>query len=826
MSERVAHWLVNQRALVLAVMTALALVAGVRTVLTYSDLRSELEELLPQHAPSVEALAELRGRLHGTRHLGVVIDTGGAHHVGAANDFVDALAERVREYPEQLVGAVRKDALAEREFAETFALQLLDPGDVALLGRAVEERRDWQVTRATGADLLDDDEDPPPELPLAELRTKYEARYGKQRALPSDRFVSEDGRTVVLLVQASSNATGYAADKALLERVRTDIASLGFPERFAPGMTVGFAGDVATRVEEMEGLGADLGLSGLIVLVLVAAALVSYFRSFLALPLLGLPLLFGTVYAFGLAALPPFSIRHLNSNTAFLGSIVVGNGINSGIILLARFVEARRTLQLEAAIAEALDKTWRPTLAAATAAATAYGSLVVTDFRGFSQFGWIGLFGMLACWASAMTLLPALLALWGRRLTPRAPAGDRGVGRRFAAALLARPRSIVVATTLFTVLCGVGVASRSRDWMEHDFSKLRRADSWESGERYWGARMDATLGRYLTPTIVLSPNATHAARVEAQLGKLRERGGAGDLIASVRSATLVLPAHRSESLVEARRIAEAVTPRLLAELSEDDRRLINRALSSDALTPLSAERVPPVLLAGLREHDGRVDRNVLVFPKLGGNTWDSAVIAEFTRDVRQAAIVDGEPAPVAGSLLLSNDIADAMKADGPRALLVSLGFVLLICLLTFRSLKASLLSMAALFSGVVLMLGVLAWSGQKLNFSNFIAVIISFGISADYAINVLARWRDRTSKDLGGVAATGGAVALCSATTIIGFGSLLAAQNQALFSFGLFAAVGEITCLATAIIALPAALGWLQERRGAERGGVSLETTG
>jgi predicted RND superfamily exporter protein len=56
------------------------------------------------------------------------------------------------------------------------------------------------------------------------------------------------------------------------------------------------------------------------------------------------------------------------------------------------------------------------------------------------------------------------------------------------------------------------------------------------------------------------------------------------------------------------------------------------------------------------------------------------------------------------------------------------------------------------------------------------------------------------------LAATSGAVTLCSATTIIGFGSLLIAQNRALFSFGVFAVTGELTCLTTAVIVLPAAL--------------------
>jgi predicted RND superfamily exporter protein len=96
------------------------------------------------------------------------------------------------------------------------------------------------------------------------------------------------------------------------------------------------------------------------------------------------------------------SIRHLNSNTAFLGSIIFGNGINSGIMLLARFREERILGRgLVQAISTMVSTTWRPTLAAAGAAAAAYGSLVFTDFRGFAQFGWIGGIGMIVCWISA-----------------------------------------------------------------------------------------------------------------------------------------------------------------------------------------------------------------------------------------------------------------------------------------------------------------------------------------------------------------------------------------------------------------------------------------
>jgi predicted RND superfamily exporter protein len=43
-------------------------------------------------------------------------------------------------------------------------------------------------------------------------------------------------------------------------------------------------------------------------------------------------------------------------------------------------------------------------------------------------------------------------------------------------------------------------------------------------------------------------------------------------------------------------------------------------------------------------------------------------------------------------------------------------------------------------------------------------------------------------------------------TTVIGYSSLLVAQNVGLFLFGLLAVFGELCCLTTAVIVLPAVL--------------------
>jgi predicted exporter len=680
---RLSAWLLRNRRLVLLCATLLATLGGWRTVLTYQSLRSELEELLPKTAPSVRALDIARARLPGLRSFGVVIDTGGPENVDAANRFVDALAEKVRAYPPALVSGVQVDITAERRFGETYAVQLMDPPDAKRLREAIEARRDWEVTRATGTDLLDEEEDPPPKVPLEELRDKYQKRFGPPRKYPNDRFVSDDGRTVVMLIRANSQATGYAADADLLRRVKADVGGLGFPNAFAPGMRIGYAGDVPTRVEEMDGLVVDLGVSGAIVLLLTVAVIVWYFRSFRSLAIIALPLLVGTLSTFGVVALPPLSIRYLNTNTAFLGSIIVGNGVNSGIMLLARFREERLAGHgVEDSIATMLATTWRPTLAAASAAAAAYGSLVFTDFRGFAQFGWIGGLGMLVCWAAAVLLIPVFASIWGERMPTTSADGDRAGRGGVLSVLFAHPRAVLLATLAVTAVSVLGLAHRGKsDWIEYDLSKLRRRDAFTSGERYWGKRMDDTMGRFLTPVVVLADDPEQARVIEGRLKKLRDEGGAGGLIASVRGPADVLPPERERSLAEAKLIAKALTPKLKEKLDASQREIVERATSPAALRRLEAEDLPPTLAAGLREKNGRMDRSVLLFPKTGGGTWDAAKLHAFARDLRAAAKVDEKRGTVTGALLLSADIASAMTKDGPVATALSLGAVLVICLL-------------------------------------------------------------------------------------------------------------------------------------------------
>ena len=103
-------------------------------------------------------------------------------------------------------------------------------------------------------------------------------------------------------------------------------------------------------------------------------------------------------------AVADITVDSLNASTAFLGSIIIGNGVNPNIIWLSRYFEQRRRgSDVSDAILSTHQNTWLATMTASGAAALAYGSLMITDFRGFHDFGIIGGVGMVLCWISAIT---------------------------------------------------------------------------------------------------------------------------------------------------------------------------------------------------------------------------------------------------------------------------------------------------------------------------------------------------------------------------------------------------------------------------------------
>lgn len=155
----------------------------------------------------------------------------------------------------------------------------------------------------------------------------------------------------------------------------------------------------------------------------------------------------------------------------------------------------------------------------------------------------------------------------------------------------------------------------------------------------------------------------------------------------------------------------------------------------------------------------------------------------------------------------------SMRRDGPLASLIAFGAVALVVLLASRDLRLALSVLLVLAMATIWLVGAAAYLGVRVNCVNFIALPITLGIGCEYPFNIADRARLLGGDVRAAVTRSAGAVLLCSFTTVVGYGSLLLSDFQALESFGKLAVVGELACVFGAVFVLPSVYSLLRRGR-------------
>jgi RND superfamily putative drug exporter len=123
----------------------------------------------------------------------------------------------------------------------------------------------------------------------------------------------------------------------------------------------------------------------------------------------------------------------------------LGLGIDYGLLMVSRFREERGTgSDVPSAVMRTMASSGRTVVFSALTVAAALASLLVFEDVSMRSIGLAGIFVVLACMSAALTLMPALLALFGARLGASAPSSDHGWFAR-TARLISRRAGLVVA---------------------------------------------------------------------------------------------------------------------------------------------------------------------------------------------------------------------------------------------------------------------------------------------------------------------------------------------------------------------------------------------
>ncbi len=795
-----------------ALITALASLLASRL-----ELRTKFDQLLPQNKPSVVELHRIAERTSASSRIFVLLE---GPDRAALRAMGDELVPRLRAVGAPWVVSADDGVQTARAFLLARAGMFTTVEQLKTLQQDIEDAWDHEVGKQMGANL--DDDEPKTKLDAETLEKRFLGDTGRlsardfEQRFPDGYYESRDGKQLVVLVRSTAQSGDLDLQRETLRRVQDVCAAVAREPRYS-AVKLGYAGDLVTSLYEYGIVRDDLASVGAMGVGLVLLVVFLFYVRVRALITMGVTIATGLAWTFGVTYL---LIGHLNVATGFLFSIVAGNGINCGIMYMSRYLEARREGEsVELAIATAHRETWLPTLAAAIAAGAAYASLAVTEFRGFKHFAAIGASGMLLCWLATYALTPALLVLTERyspfvaddrtSFVGKLRAGGSRYDAPFAFLVPRMPR-VLTALGVITSLIGFFMLVRwaKSDPMEYDLRRTQ-VDRGQSSDIYRVSDVSKSIIGSKTEggMVLLVDRLDQIAPLQRELEKKRDAAPADKKpFAAVHALTDFVPLEQ-----------EAKLP-LLAAIRDKLHRARDKGFIKDADWNRLAVYVPPKdlkvfglaelpedLARPFTEKDGTRGRLVYVEPVEGKDEDDLHYLLLWADAFRETRLPNGEVLHGSGRAVIFADMLRAIISDVPRAVAASLALTIIAVLLTFRRAGGAAWVLGALAVGIAWTGAYLALTHTTINFLNFLALPITFGIGADYAVNVMQRYHTSGSVAKA-LRNTGGAVVLASLTTIVGYLALVRSINQAVRSLGVVAVMGEIACLLAAVLILPAAL--------------------
>jgi predicted RND superfamily exporter protein len=801
MTERLARLLVRLALRWPKLVVASGLVIAAAGILLASRLalQTDLSELLPEDAPSVTALHTLGKRVGGTGTVSIAVDSPSGPE--ALRAYVPrVVAELQKELGSDLLSVryTRKDL---EDYYKKYAAYYVPLADL----------EKWQKELATAlakqnpayVDLEGEGEDPVKKL-AGEIRTSQDKLDPKAKNTDDKTgiLMTEGGHLSVIFVRPASNSLNLAGGEGMLERIKLAVAAT-HPEQALVNI-LGYTGSIPVALTEVAAIRRDIVSTALLVIFGVGLIVSFYFKGIRELALMSGAVTVGAAVALGFAEL---WIGHVNAQTAFLGAIIVGTGINYGIIFLDRYRQARvGDAEFEHALETACAQTLRATGIAALATAVSFGVLAAGEVESFHQFGWIGGIGILTCWVATFTLVPAVCVLADRHRKPRTLPGNRFVTAMFAAIARAcerAPRVVIGGTLAVSAGClAIAVVFAQRGGViESDLRKLGTKSSETSGIERLDNRLRGMDDHSASPAVVATDDASETRPVCDILNE-RSRTDLKNILLRCYSLEDLFPQDlekREPLMAKVAHDLDAVDEDTLTPKEKDDLAELRRALVE---RPPVYGDLPHELAEAFTERDGTVGRLAYVDPH---DEHIEANLYKLTDAIRNIHLPSGKEIKSSGELVVFADVLRAMRRDATKLTLAAALLVFFVLGAVTRKLGSFLRVGGALVAGVAVMAGVAVVLGQKLNFFNFVALPTTFGIGIDYAINIEERIRQRGRAHLvQAVAESAPAVVLASMTSVIGYASLLPADSRALASFGALAIIGELACVVVAVVFVPA----------------------
>src|SRR5699024_9797282 len=126
-----------------------------------------------------------------------------------------------------------------------------------------------------------------------------------------------------------------------------------------------------------------------------------------------------------------------------------------------------------------------------------------------------------------------------------------------------------------------------------------------------------------------------------------------------------------------------------------------------------------------------------------------------------------------------------MRTESPYMVGATFLVVFLLMLISFRSLRWTIIAMLPLVVGLLWLFGIMMLTGMMFNFYNLVVLPAILGIGEDSGVHLAHRYRQEGERSMWNVlSSTGQHVAIGSVTTMLGFAGLMLTNHPGLQSLG------------------------------------------
>ena len=765
--------------------------------------------------------------------------------------------------PIEQLKEIREKIFDHQEFMESFAgdpslARLIEGANVGMASAFVSNLFDLGLTKDSGEDtrflhLVIDQiagrlDHPTPYL--SPWGTLFSLR---DHAPDAGYFLSDDKSLLFVLVETPESQKGsFMSDRRAIEIIRGVIADL---KPAFPTVQAGVTGGPTLSNDEMTAAFEDSQVATVIAFALtLLVMLVAFWQVGKPLLLLG-TLAVSLAWSMGITTL---TVGHLTIFSVMFISIVIGLGIDYGIYFLFRYEEEiflGRNLQEALGLTAA--RTGRGILLGALTAGGTFYVLMMTDFRGIEELGFIAGTAILMAWLGTMTLFPALLVLVDRRHA------DRPRNQEPRAHALQRIHVPVLdRLTAFpkTALTVAGIATLASLWavpyVDFDYNLLNlQAKGTESVT--WERRIVATTGRSGFNGLASATSLDELRRKQEAFEKLPS-------VSEVDSVLRVIPDSQKEKIAIVKTFAPVVAPVRVGRSSPVDLERLTRALTElkrrlDIFATEAGDKLPQdlkqlrdqttALIKALQTADREVAESALshlqsqlyrdftdkffslqrnlnpreigladvpeelrrkfignrgdfllqIHPKV--DIWERKGASQFVRELRS---VDPD---VTGAPIITYEAIGYMERAYYQGTIYAFLVVGLLSFLMIRRLKETLLALLPLVVGLLWTIGLMRVFGIQFNMANVWGLPLIIGAASEFGLNVMVRYLE--GRDQGGplvARSTVMGVAISGISTMVGFGSLMIARHQGIYSLGLLLTIGSGCGLVASLVVLPVIL--------------------